>query len=462
MTNPIATTTPLAELSRQRARRRSPPRSGRLRGAAPALGLSLDLTRGKPPRPSSTSPTSCSPCPRRHGTRPARTCATTAASRGWRSCARSSPSCSGSSPAQVVAGGNSSLTMMHDVLVDLLLYGGVDSPRPWSQEEKVRFICPVPGYDRHFTMLESFGIEMVTVPMHDDGPDAEAVARARRARPERQGHVDRPDLRQPVRRRRPRRRSPPALASMHDGRARLQDLLGQRLRLPPPHRGRGQERRHPQPGRRGRPPEPADHVRLDLEDHLSPAPAWPSSAASAETVAVVPRPPRQGRRSAPTRSTTCGTPSSSARPQGVRDHMGRHREIIAPKFAEVERVLTERLGGLGVAEWTHPTGGYFVNLDVARRHRLARRPARQGGRHRPDPGRGVVPPRQRPARPQHPPRADLPRARRGHCGDGGRRHLRAPRRRREAPPTSRRARRDGGRGPCRLCRASAVRHRLRP
>ena len=51
-------------------------------------------------------------------------------------------------------------------------------------------------------------------------------------------------------------------------------------------------------------------------------------------------------------------------PQGVRDHMAKHREIIAPKFAEVDRVLTERLGGRGVATWNTPSGGYFVNLDV--------------------------------------------------------------------------------------------------
>ncbi|MEP6854029.1 MAG: aminotransferase, partial [Pedococcus sp.] len=51
-------------------------------------------------------------------------------------------------------------------------------------------------------------------------------------------------------------------------------------------------------------------------------------------------------------------------PQGVRDHMVKHRQVIAPKFAEVERVLTERLDGLGVATWTRPTGGYFVSLDV--------------------------------------------------------------------------------------------------
>ena len=79
-------------------------------------------------------------------------------------------------PEQVVAGGNSSLVMMREVLVDLWLKGGVDSPRPWGEEEKVTFICPVPGYDRHFTLLDWFGIDMVTVPMHDDGPDADAVA----------------------------------------------------------------------------------------------------------------------------------------------------------------------------------------------------------------------------------------------------------------------------------------------
>jgi DNA-binding transcriptional MocR family regulator len=51
-------------------------------------------------------------------------------------------------------------------------------------------------------------------------------------------------------------------------------------------------------------------------------------------------------------------------PKGVREHMVKHREIIAPKFEEVERILSERLGGLGVATWTRPTGGYFVSLDV--------------------------------------------------------------------------------------------------
>ena len=51
-------------------------------------------------------------------------------------------------------------------------------------------------------------------------------------------------------------------------------------------------------------------------------------------------------------------------PQGVRDHMAKHRDILAPKFAAVDEALDARLTGRGIAEWSHPTGGYFVNLDV--------------------------------------------------------------------------------------------------
>ena len=196
-------------------------------------------------------------------------------------------------PEQVVAGGNSSLVMMREVLTDLWLKGGVDSERPWSQEEKVTFICPVPGYDRHFTLLDWFGIDTVTVPMNDDGPDAEAVAAACRERPEHQGHLDRADLRQPERvDRLPGGRRAAGLDA--DRGAGLQDLLGQRLRLPPPHRGRGQERRHPEPGLGRGPPAPADHVRLDLEDHLRRRRRRLPGRLGRDRE-VVHRPPRQGR-----------------------------------------------------------------------------------------------------------------------------------------------------------------------
>jgi DNA-binding transcriptional MocR family regulator len=65
----------------------------------------------------------------------------------------------------LIAGNNASLEFMHDVVVFSLLHGGVDSPRPWIQEPAVKFLCPVPGYDRHFAITETLGIEMISVPM---------------------------------------------------------------------------------------------------------------------------------------------------------------------------------------------------------------------------------------------------------------------------------------------------------
>ncbi len=232
---------------------------------------------------------------------------------------------------------------MHTTIVDFLLFGGVDSPRPWSQEEKVTFICPVPGYDRHFSMLEEFGIEMVTVDDARRRPRHGRRRGARQGRPERQGHLDRADLRQPLRRdrvagegRAPRRDA--------DGRPRLHDLLGQRLRLPPPHRGRGQERRHPQPRGRLGPPQPPDHVRVDLEDHLRRRRRRGARRQPGHRD-VVARPPRPWARSAPTRSTTCGTSSSSRTPTACAPTCAATARSSRPKFAAVDAALTEGLDG---------------------------------------------------------------------------------------------------------------------
>jgi DNA-binding transcriptional MocR family regulator len=264
-------------------------------------------------------------------------------------------------PEQVVAGGNSSLVMMREVLVDLWLKGAVDGERPWGQEEKVTFVCPVPGYDRHFTLLEWFGIEMVTVPMHDDGPDAEAVARLVADDPSVKGMWVVPTYANPTgavvsQEVAERLASMPTAAPdfkifwdnayafhhLTEVEAKTADILSLASAAGHPHRP----------------------IMFASTSKITFAGAGVAFlAASVENIrwyighlgkgAIGPDKVNQLRHAQFFGSV-----------QGVRDHMARHRELIAPKFAEVERVLTERLGGLGVATWTHPAGGYFVSLDV--------------------------------------------------------------------------------------------------
>lgn len=82
----------------------------------------------------------------------------------------------GAKPEQVIVSGNSSLQLMHDTVVRALLHGVPGGKGPWGKES-IKFLCPSPGYDRHFAICEHHGIDMIVVALNDDGPDMDAIER---------------------------------------------------------------------------------------------------------------------------------------------------------------------------------------------------------------------------------------------------------------------------------------------
>ena len=264
-------------------------------------------------------------------------------------------------PGQVVCGGNSSLTLMWDVLAYLELFGAPESPRPWSQEEKVTFICPVPGYDRHFSMLADFGIEMVTVPMNADGPDVPSVEALVRDDPSVKGMWVVPIYANPsgaV----CSQEVAAALASMPTAAPDFRIFWDNAYAF---HHLTEEEAKSADiftlAAASGNPDRPLMFASTSKITYAGAGVAV--FAASVVNKAWYLRHLSMAA-IGPDKVNHLRHVEFFGSAEGVRGHMRRHREIIAPKFAAVDAALTSALDGLGVAEWTHPTGGYFVNLDV--------------------------------------------------------------------------------------------------
>ncbi|MBO6563549.1 MAG: aminotransferase class I/II-fold pyridoxal phosphate-dependent enzyme [Pseudomonadales bacterium] len=255
-------------------------------------------------------------------------------------------------PEQTMVGGNSSLTLMYNFVNHML--------ESWG--ENAKFLCPVPGYDRHFTICEHFGIEMLTVPMTDEGPDMSVIEDMVSRVPDIKGIWCVPKYSNPT------------------GHTYSVDTVKAFAELP---KKAGSDfcvfwdNAY------------AVHDLEDTTDELQSLMAEAEKAGTQDNIIML---------ASTSKITFAGSgisflSTSEARLKGfekylsdqvigfdkvnqlrharfledmdtLRAHMAKHRDLIKPKFDMVLSKLEESLGGKDIATWTRPRGGYFISLDT--------------------------------------------------------------------------------------------------
>jgi aspartate/methionine/tyrosine aminotransferase len=267
----------------------------------------------------------------------------------------------GVAPDEIILGGNSSLTLMYDSFLRAMLWGAAPGMRPWSGLARVRFLCPCPGYDRHFAICTHLGIETIAVPMHADGPDMDLVERL-------VGEDDSIKGIWCV----PRYSNPTGAVYSAEIVARLAQMKTK-----------------------------APDFRIFWDDayaehHLvDDPPVLANILAAAKAAGNAERPLMFGSTSKVTFPGAGVAILAGSRPnmdwvrkqlffqtigpdklnqlrhvrffgslERIRAHMRNHAAILRPRFAAVQTILHRELDGKGIASWTDPQGGYFVSFDA--------------------------------------------------------------------------------------------------
>ena len=259
---------------------------------------------------------------------------------------------------KLIIGGNSSLNMMYDSIVRCLMFG-TRGHTPWSKLPKVKFLCPAPGYDRHFAICEDFGIEMITIPMLADGPDMDMVEKLAAEDDSIKGIWCVPLYSNPqgicYSERTVKRLA--AMKAAPDFRIFWDNAYGV-------HHIYSEEKLadiFAETEKAGNP----DRVFyfFSTSKITFPGAGVALMASSEANIAEIKK--HMGIQTiGPDKLNQLRTVHFLKNADGVRTHMRRLACELKPKFDIVLETLEKELGGTGLAEWTNPKGGYFIAVDT--------------------------------------------------------------------------------------------------
>ena len=264
----------------------------------------------------------------------------------------------GVKPENTIVFGNASLTIMYDYIAQCMLFGC--GAEPWSKQGAIKFLCPVPGYDRHFSILEHFGIEMINIPTNENGPDMDLID-SLIADEKIKGIICVPMYSNPsgntysdetVRRFAALKPAAKDFRVIWDNAYcvhHINDEHDSLLNIFDAAKEAGSEDMF---------------IEVTSTSKITfPGAGVAALAASDANIAAI--------KSRMTVQTIGYDKINQLRhvnylknPDGVKAHMQRHAEILKPKFDAVLNAFEAKLAGKGIASWTNPNGGYFISLDV--------------------------------------------------------------------------------------------------
>ena len=269
----------------------------------------------------------------------------------------------GAPPEQVVVANNSSLALMHDVVIYSLLKGNYDSSAPWSRHGEIAFLCPVPGYDRHFRICADYGIRMIPVALREDGPDMDEVERLAAQDPTIKGMWCVPKYSNPtgtvyssavIERLAAMNTAAPDFRLFWDNAYAVHHLTPERIEI-----ANVLElcARH---GHGNRPLVFASTSKITMAG--AGLALFAASPQNVQWLLARFTPRTIG----PDKVNQLRHVLFLKDEAGIMQLMDKHRKLLAPKFQTVLDVFGRELAQVPEVTWTRPKGGYFISLDVPR------------------------------------------------------------------------------------------------